>query len=136
MGINDYAVTVSVPFINGWTVQWKGYSPASIVDVSIVADAPGIIRLVSNDLPTLGSDASLPLVAVCGALSLFITVTVSPFLTDNSVGVYGGFPGVAALAGMDIVGPDAVAAGAAEPAPPVAASSAGGAGGGEDTGGG
>jgi len=107
-----------------------------MVEVSIVADAPGIIRLVSNDLPALGSDASLPLVAVWGAVSLLTTVTVSPFLTDNSVGVYGGFPGVAAPAGIVTEGPDAVAAGAVEPAPPVADSSAGGAGGGEDTGGG
>jgi len=122
--------------MKGWTVQWKGYSPGSIVDVSIVAEAPGIIRLVSNDLPTLGSDASLPLVAVWGAVSLFTTVTASPFLTDNSVGVYGGFPGVAAPAGTVIVGPDAVVAGAVGLAPPVADSPAGGAGGGADTGGG
>ncbi len=74
---------------------------------------------------------------MCGALSLFTTVTVSPFLTDSSVGAYGGFPGVAAPAGIVIVGPVAVVAGAAllTPAPAVV-SSTGGAGGGDDTGGG
>lgn len=118
--------------MNGWTVQWKGYSPGANVDVSIFAVAPAIIRLVSKDFPTLGSAASTPLVTVWGALSLFVTVTVSPFLTDNSVGVYGGFPGVAAPAGMVIAGP--VAAGA-EPGA-VEACSTGGAGGGADTGGG
>ncbi|MDP8906666.1 MAG: hypothetical protein M3M88_04020 [Thermoproteota archaeon] len=106
--------------------------------MSIVPDAPAIMRLVSNVWQA--SSGPLPLVAVCGALSLFTTVTVSPFLTDSSVGAYGGFPGVAAPTGTVIVGPVAVVAGAAlltpAPAAPAVVSPPGGAGGGADTGGG
>ena len=77
-------MTVSVPVMKGCTVQKYGYSPASIAVVSIVPDAPAIMRLVSNAWPA--SSGPLPLVAVCGALSLFTTVTVSPYVTDSSVG--------------------------------------------------
>jgi len=53
---------------------------------------PGIIRLVSNSFAVCGSSGVAPLVAVCGALSLFVTVMTSPFLAVILSGEYGGFP--------------------------------------------
>jgi hypothetical protein len=42
---------------------------------------------------------------VCGAVSSFVTVITSPFVTVSVSGVYAGFPGVAEPAGIDKVGP-------------------------------
>ena len=62
--------------------------------------------LVSNSFAELGSSGPAPLVAVCGAVSSFVTVITSPFVTVSVSGAYAGFPGVAAPAGIEIEGPD------------------------------
>jgi hypothetical protein len=104
--------------------------------VSISADCPAIMRLVSNDLPLVGSSGPVPLVAVWGALSSFKTLTASPLFTVSVYGAYGGLPGVAAPEGMDSVPAGGAAAVPAPPPPPVAACVCSGEGLGTATGGG
>ena len=77
---------MSVPVIKGCTVQWKGWSPASTVAVSICAVAAGMIMLVSNNFPASASPGLAPLVTVCGAVSSLVTVITSPFLTVSVSG--------------------------------------------------
>ena len=50
------------------------------------------MRLVSNNLAVCGSSGVAPFVAVCGAVSVFVTVITSPFLAVSVAGVYAGFP--------------------------------------------
>ena len=78
-----YYLTTTLPVINGWTAQWKSYSPASIFAVTIStlfgsSGVPGRIILVSNFLPASGSSGPLPFVTVCGKESSLITSIVSP----------------------------------------------------------
>ncbi len=81
--------------------------------------------LVSNSFAELGSCGPSPLVAVCGAVSSFVTVITSPFATVSESGAYAGFPGVAAPVGIDSVGPpDAAGAPGDEEIDPVVAVSA------------
>ena len=58
------------------------------------------MRLVSNNLAFCGSSGVAPFVAVCGAVSVFVTVITSPFLTVSVAGVYAGFPSVEAPEGI------------------------------------
>src|SRR5919205_3975434 len=83
--IADYC-TFNDPVMYGCRSQWKGISPALRLAVEICADALGAIILVSKSLPLFGSSSVLPLVTVCGVVSLFCTCIVSPFFTERVSG--------------------------------------------------
>ena len=70
----------------------KGYSPGFKSAVTTSAESPAFMMLVSNSFPILGSVASLPLVTVCGVVSLFSTAIVSPTFTVSGSGSKAGFP--------------------------------------------
>src|SRR5678810_1273685 len=75
------------------------------------AVAPASIILVSNCFALFGSVGPVPLVTVCGKVSLFVTVILSPFFTvivsgskaglpctDAPASIVSGFPGGPAVA--------------------------------------
>src|SRR5678809_190789 len=75
------------------------------------AVAPASIMLVSNCFALFGSDGPVPLVTVCGKVSLLVTVILSPFFTvivsgsklglpctDAPASIVNGFPTAPAVA--------------------------------------
>src|ERR1044072_3716797 len=56
------------------------------------AVAPASIMLVSNCFPVFGSLGPVPLVTVCGKVSLLVTVILSPFFTVIVSGSKAGLP--------------------------------------------
>src|SRR4249920_4165466 len=75
------------------------------------AVAPASIMLVSNCFPVFGSLGPVPLVTVCGKVSLLVTVILSPFFTvivsgsklglpctDAPASIVSGFPTAPAVA--------------------------------------
>src|SRR5512132_1208825 len=75
------------------------------------AVAPASMMLVSNCFALFGSDGPVPLVTVCGKVSLFVTVILSPFFTvivsgsklglpctDAPASIVNGFPTAPAVA--------------------------------------
>ncbi len=60
--------------------------------VSMSAVAPGSIMLVSNCFALFGSVGPVPLVTVCGKVSLLVTVILSPFFTVSVSGSKSGLP--------------------------------------------
>src|SRR5678809_189067 len=75
------------------------------------AVAPASIMLVSNCFALFGSDGPVPLVTVCGKVSLLVTVILSPFFTvivsgsklglpctDAPASIVSGFPTAPAVA--------------------------------------
>jgi hypothetical protein len=86
------------------------------------AVAPASIMLVSNSFAVFGSLGPVPLVTVCGKVSLLVTVILSPFLTvivsgsksglpctDAPASIVRGFPAGPAVALVVAVGGAAVA---------------------------
>ena len=78
---------VIVPFMYGCTGTMKWIITGARLAVFICADFPGSMRLVSNNLAVCGSSGVAPFVAVCGAVSVFVTVITSPFLAVSVAGV-------------------------------------------------
>src|SRR5206468_12561003 len=94
------------------------------------AVAPASIMLVSNSFALFGSVGPVPLVTVCGKVSLFVTVILSPFFTvivsgsksglpctDAPASIVSGFPGAPAVALVVPPGGLVVAAGLLGAAP-------------------
>ena len=63
-------MSVPVGYKDG-SYNGSGYSPHMKLVVGTFADSPPFIMLVSNNFAEFGSSGSLPLVTVCGTLSLF-----------------------------------------------------------------
>jgi hypothetical protein len=71
------ATTVTVPFIDGWIEQMYGNEPAF---VNVCEPLLSLLIVPVSKLPSFA-------VAVCGAMSRFVQVMVSPTCTDEAPGL-------------------------------------------------